>query len=71
MGTIQISIGGSFSPISAKNFSAEQNGHADAVSRAIEWLSGTVLPQAIRWDHEIHAEGDSPRGPFGRDVIGG
>jgi hypothetical protein len=65
MGMIEISVRGSFQPGDHKRFSAMQYGHADAVARAIEWLSSEVLPRAIRLDHELHTHGEKPEGPFG------
>lgn len=71
MGIINIEIAGSFRPdrpAKVTSFSAMDHGHADAVARAIEYLSSEVLPAAIRRDHFLHEQGDKPNGPFGRDV---
>ena len=62
---IHIVVRGSFAPNAEKNFSAMQHGHADAVAKAIVWLSNEVLPRAIRLDHELQSEGEKPEGPFG------
>lgn len=67
MGMIQIQVRGSFRPNCNETFSAMEHGHADAVARAIEWLSKDVLPRAIRRDHELQDEGARPEGPFGHD----
>ncbi len=66
MGAIKVELSGSFGREGA-TFSAMQHGHADAVARAIEWLSTNALPAAIRLDHELHEQGDKPEGPFGHD----
>ena len=60
MGYVNVSVGGSFVGhygIGAvtETFSAEEHGHADAVARAIEYLSGIVLPRATAFDHQLHA----------------
>ncbi len=69
MGFIKIEVGGSFvgkfgvSSLS-ETFSAMEHGHADAVARAIEHLSGTVLPRATALDHVLHEQSQTPRGGF-------
>lgn len=65
MGMINIQTMGSFKPQRAVQFKAESGGHADAVARAIEWLAGTMLPDAIRQDHALHKAGVNPRIGFG------
>ncbi len=65
MGAIRIEIAGSFKPNTDHTFSAQTHGHADAVAKAIQWLSEEVLPRAIRHDHDLHEEGAKPDGPFG------
>lgn len=65
MGMIKIQTLGSF-PYAEKHCGAMKNGHAAAVAEAIEWLSGEVLPQAIKQDHELHDRGLSPEQGFGR-----
>ena len=59
MGVITVLTTGSF-PYSRKEFNAQEGGHADAVSRAIEHLSATVLPEAIRKDHKLHDGNQRP-----------
>ena len=65
MGTIRIEVRGSFLESAAcaidREFSAMDNGHADAVAQAIEFLSGTLLPKATELDHRLHNDGDGPR----------
>lgn len=60
MGYIKVEVGGSFSPHRAESFGAQNYGHADAVARAIEFLSSEVLPAAIAQDHALHSEGHEP-----------
>lgn len=67
MGMIRIEMRGSFG-VRSKEFSAMEHGHADAVAQAIEWLSGDVLPLAIRTDHQLHERDEKPSGPFGHNV---
>ncbi len=74
MGYLRIEIGGSFVGrfgITAvvEEFSALENGHADAVGRAIDYLAGQVLPRATALDHELHADGQIPHGGFTPDRI--
>lgn len=59
MGIITITTAGSFTR-ETREFSAMDGGHADAVSRAIEYLSAVVLPEAIRNDHKLHDENERP-----------
>lgn len=68
MGVIRIDVEGSFKPRVGKMFSAMKHGHAAAVSEAIAWLSGEVLPAAIAQDHELHAEQQFPEARFGKDA---
>jgi hypothetical protein len=42
------------------------HGHADAVARALEYLSKDLLPVATGLDHQIHEEGDRPSKGFTR-----
>jgi len=66
MGVITIRVQGSFQPaFPTMELRAETGGHADAVARAIEYLSQTVLPAAIRQDHKLHDEGHKPEKGFG------
>lgn len=69
MGYVNVQVGGSFvghfgikSVI--EQFSAMEHGHADAVARAIEYLSSVVLPRATALDHELQAAGEAPSGGF-------
>jgi hypothetical protein len=66
MGMIHITTTGSFKPSHQESFSAMHGGHAEAVAEAIEFLSSVVLPEAIRLDHKLHAEGEAPSVGFGR-----
>lgn len=59
MGILTIETTGSFNE-KYETFSALQGGHADAVARAIEYLSGQVLPEAVQSDHKLHDEGERP-----------
>ncbi len=64
MGRIEVQMSGSFG---ARNFSdsAEAGGHAAALSRIIESLV-QALPEMIRKDHHLHAQGEQPPlAPFG------
>jgi hypothetical protein len=69
VGYIRIQVGGSFvghygiNSVS-EEFSAMENGHADAVARAIEYLASVVLPRATALDHDLHEEGEKPRDGF-------
>lgn len=69
MGYINVSVGGSFVGHFGirgvtEQFSAMENGHADATARAIEYLSSVVLPRAIALDHDLHNKGHAPSGGF-------
>lgn len=69
MGYINVQVGGSFVGHYGLNsvgeqFGAMENGHADAVAQAIEYLAATVLPRAIALDHQLHEEGAKPDGGF-------
>lgn len=59
MGMITVEIRGSFGKATSKAFSAMEGGHAMAVTRAIEHLTNE-LPNAIRLDHKLAAEGEKP-----------
>lgn len=65
MGVLRIEAMGSFDN-ALVSFSAEDGGHADAISQAIEWLAGTALPSAIEKDHALAGDGQKPKKPFGR-----
>ncbi len=65
MGHIHIEITGSFPTNGVHDVSAEEGGHANAISRAIGWLNDR-LPAAIARDHELAAEGEHPpKAPLG------
>ena len=66
MGVINISIQGSFRKATTRQFSAMHGGHAQAVSEAIEFLSGELLPDAIEQDHQLHDDGARPDVGFGK-----
>ena len=66
MGVIRIVVTGSFhesskSDPTVREFAAMDNGHADAVARAIEFLAGELLPEATTLDHRLHNDGDGPK----------
>jgi hypothetical protein len=65
MGVITVSINGSFdrSMRGAKSFGAMESGHAAAIGDAIAYLA-SLLPEAIRQDHQLHAEGATPKDGF-------
>ncbi len=65
MGMVRVQIDGSFSDRVDVTFPAEEGGHAFALTRAIETLV-SHLPDAIRMDHSLAAEGEHPPcSPFG------
>ena len=64
MGKITIKIEGSFGKADEKVFSAEQGGHAYALTRAIGMLFARMSP-AIKQDHENHEQGNHPMTNFG------
>lgn len=65
MGQVRVVIAGSFGGYHDNTFSAEDGGHALALTRAMRELV-SMMPHAIRLDHELHASGDHPPGtPFG------
>jgi hypothetical protein len=64
MGKITIKIEGSFGKPDEKVFSAEEGGHAYALTRAIGFLFARMSP-AIRNDHDLHEKGEHPQTPFG------
>lgn len=74
MGMLEISVRGSFPTIGNMRvfqFSAEDGGHADAVSRAITTLARDLLPEAIKIDHKLHAANEEPKRAFGTGVAEG
>lgn len=66
MGMITVEMRGSFEPQRIKTFSALNRGHACAVADCIRWLAESVLPKAIRQDHDLADEGHKPDAGFGR-----
>lgn len=65
MGYVNVQVGGSFvhhygMESVVEQFDAQSHGHADAVARAIEYLSAVVLPRATALDHDLHSEGSAP-----------
>jgi ribulose kinase len=64
MGMIRITINGSFGNKGTKDFSAMEAGHAVALGKAIEYLA-SLLPDAIRNDHQCQHEGEYPQNRFG------
>lgn len=70
MGRIEIKVAGSFgASCTIRQFSAMENGHADCVAKAIEFLAGQLLPDAISLDHQLAKEGESPLIGFGSKGI--
>lgn len=65
MGVINIQVQGSFGTPQRRTFGAQGHGHAQAVAAAIAWLSGEVLPRAVRLDHKLASEGHKPDHEFG------
>ena len=65
MGVINIKVEGSFRKPTMREFSAMHGGHAKAVADAMEYLSGELLPDAIKQDHELHEKEAYPEGGFG------
>ena len=66
MGIVVVRIQGSFGFKEDRLFSAEQGGHATAISRAIKLLSDR-LPEAIALDHKLHSEGVTPKLSWGKE----
>ena len=62
MGLISIQTKGSFGE-SYKNFSAQENGHAHAVNKAMIYLND-LMRRAINNDHKCHDEGLKPDDGF-------
>ncbi len=68
MGSIYIRFDGTF-PLTIgkpRTFSAEDGGHAEAVSQAIAFLASVALPKSIELDHLLSEKGEKPKKPFGR-----
>jgi hypothetical protein len=64
MGQLTIRMNGSFKPNNTVQFSAMQHGHAAAVMEAIQWLQQSALPEAIRHDLQLQAQGFFPEAGF-------
>jgi len=65
MGQITIKIEGSFGKPETKTWTAEEGGHAYALTRAIGFLFARMSP-AIRRDHDLHEAGKHPSAaPYG------
>ena len=58
MGQVTIKFSGSFGDSEA-SYSAEEGGHAYAISRAFYFVM-QKLASAIKLDHELHAKGEHP-----------
>ena len=56
---IRITTWGSL-PGRDKNFGPADNGHAQLVLEAIDWLVNEVLADAIAQDHQLHTDGNNP-----------
>lgn len=69
MGRIIVRTEGSFGETEIGNIeivaSAENGGHADAVSQVIEKLAKDVLPAAIAQDVRLAKDNVNPKTPFG------
>jgi len=59
MGMISIKIEGSFGDKGTSVFSAEEGGHAYAITRAVAYLM-INMKDAIKLDHKLHDEGSRP-----------
>lgn len=66
MGSITITVQGSFGAHKAHTISAMTGGHAQAVGEAIKYLTEDILPRAIKNDHECHRDGIQPSEGFGK-----
>jgi len=65
MGLIKITVQGSFTHPQEKEFSAMNGGHAQAVTQAIEFLSGQFMSDAIKLGHRLHSQEKGPEHGFG------
>ncbi len=59
MGMIRVETWGSL-PSRTKEFGPADEGHAQLVTEAIEWLVNEVLRDAIAQDHELRDKGSVP-----------
>jgi hypothetical protein len=64
MGVLKLSSNGSFSPSIYHEEPAITHGHVHAVREMISYLQSIVLPQAIRQDARLRAEGAEPAEGF-------
>jgi hypothetical protein len=63
MGMIRITTWGSFRS-NDKQFAAQTSGHAVAIEDAIRYLRDELLPEAIRQDKWLRAQGHAPNDNF-------
>lgn len=69
MGMVTVTLNGSFGD-KIVSLSAEEGGHAHALTRAIAFLV-RQLPEAIRNDHKLHDDGTRPpKADFGMVPLG-
>ena len=66
MGTITVTLAGSFGTQGQRQFSAMEHGHAAAVADMIAFLALEVLPNEIKHDHELAKLGKCPTKGFGK-----
>ncbi len=67
MGMVKIQVWGSFGDAQEFQTCAEEGGHVAAVKRGIKFLAD-VLPNAVRLDAKLTAEGITPpSAPLGGD----
>lgn len=59
MGMVSVTIKGSFGDKGTSEFSAEEGGHAYALTRAISYLM-LQMGDAIKMDHMLHGQGTHP-----------
>lgn len=63
MGMITITLNGSFGS-RTQTFSAQSQGHAAAVAKAIDWMASGPMQEAIANDHRCHEDGIEPSEGF-------
>jgi hypothetical protein len=66
MGRVALRIYGSFGFSEDRLFSAEDDGHATAITKAIKVLIDR-LPEAINLDYKLQAQGITPKSPWGKE----
>jgi hypothetical protein len=70
MGMIEVKVQGSFGRSNTiRQFYAMEHGHAHAVANAIDFLAGSLLPEAISLDHELANDSQCPLHGFGSGGI--